>query len=404
MSAFSNQRWLSTADDIPFHPLSAAYPLLTGQELEEFERDVAACGIRVPIVLYEDQILDGRNRFLAAKKANLGVPAVEYLLANPTAAVFSLNDMRRHMPTGARALIAAEKANAIAGRNRARLHDNEIERVTAAQAGRVLGVSERTVKTAKPIVDAGSVALKQSVRSGDVPVHHAAEVAALPKDEQTEIVARGKKEIIETAKRLRAEKAKAKRDEKIARNVEIARQNKMLPAAKRRYAVIYADPAWPYDTWSDKGADRSPDNHYPTMTTDDILALPVGKIAADESTLFLWTVSPLLPVAFEAIKGWGFEYKTVAFVWVKTAKDGQKPATGMGYWTRSSVEICLLATRGSPPRLNADVRQVIMSPRREHSRKPDETMDRIERLVPGPYIELFARRHRENWAAWGNEV
>ena len=111
-----------------------------------------------------------------------------------------------------------------------------------------------------------------------------------------------------------------------------------------------------------------------------------------------------MPEAFEVIRAWGFEYKTCAFVWVKTTKDESRFATGMGYWTRANAEICLLATRGSPKRINADVHQVISSPRTEHSRKPEEVATRIERLVPGPYLELFARRPREGWSLWGNEA
>ena len=104
------------------------------------------------------------------------------------------------------------------------------------------------------------------------------------------------------------------------------------------------------------------------------------------------------------IEAWGFEYKTCAFNWFKQTKNGEGLTTGMGYWTRANSEVCLLATRGSPKRLNADVHQVIAAPRMEHSRKPDEVLQRIERLVGGPYIELFARRARPGWDAWGNQV
>ena len=108
--------------------------------------------------------------------------------------------------------------------------------------------------------------------------------------------------------------------------------------------------------------------------------------------------------ALATIKAWGFEYKTCAFVWVKQTKNEERFATGMGYWTRANAEICLLATRGTPARLHADVHQVVSTPRMEHSRKPDEVAVRIERLVPGPYIELFARSAREGWDSWGNQA
>jgi N6-adenosine-specific RNA methylase IME4 len=140
------------------------------------------------------------------------------------------------------------------------------------------------------------------------------------------------------------------------------------------------------------------------MSQAEIEALPVGSLAADDCALFLWCVMPQLPEALRAIESWGFSYKTCAFVWVKQTRDEEKLATGMGFWTRANAELCLLATRGSPQRLNADVHQVVVSPRLEHSEKPEEVAARIQRLVPGPYIELFARKNRDGWDAWGNQA
>lgn len=213
-----------------------------------------------------------------------------------------------------------------------------------------------------------------------------------------------KAEILAAAKDIRAEKVDRKRAEKVAETDRIRGRNSNLPQNERKYSVIYADPPWSFDVWSGEGKDRSAENHYPTMTQSEIEALPVGDMAADDCALFMWAVMPQLPEALAAIEAWGFEYKTCAFVWVKQTKDEERFATGMGYWTRANAEICLLATRGSPARLNADVHQVILSPRTEHSRKPDEAAARIERLVPGPYIELFARRPRDGWDVWGNQA
>jgi N6-adenosine-specific RNA methylase IME4 len=118
----------------------------------------------------------------------------------------------------------------------------------------------------------------------------------------------------------------------------------------------------------------------------------------------MWATNPTLPQALEVITAWGFTYKTVAFTWAKTTKDGSGFPIGCGFWTRANPEMCLLGTRGHPKRLSASVRQLIVSPRREHSRKPDEIYDQIEELVAGPYLELFARSQRPGWDAWGNEV
>lgn len=202
----------------------------------------------------------------------------------------------------------------------------------------------------------------------------------------------------------KAAKSVAKREERLGKLAEISNANAVLPVTERKYAAIYADPPWTYEVWSGAGKDRAAENHYPTMDLESIKALPVGDTAADDCALFLWAVMPQLPDALEVIKAWGFEFKTCAFVWVKTTLDGSRPATGMGYWTRANAELCLLATRGTPPRLNADVHQVVQSPRAEHSKKPDEVAARIERLVPGPYIELFARGARPGWDVWGNQA
>jgi N6-adenosine-specific RNA methylase IME4 len=110
----------------------------------------------------------------------------------------------------------------------------------------------------------------------------------------------------------------------------------------------------------------------------------------------MWVVDAHMPDALKLIEAWGFVYKTVAFIWVK-------PSIGMGYWSRKQAELCLLATKGKPKRLSGGVRQVIEAPRREHSRKPDEIYRRIEQLVGGPYLEMFARQPWPNWDAWGAE-
>lgn len=177
-----------------------------------------------------------------------------------------------------------------------------------------------------------------------------------------------------------------------------------LVKAGEQFGVILADPPWPFDTWSDKGKDRSPENHYETMTVEAIAAMPVGDLAAKDCALVLWVTWPHLQSGLEVLEAWGFTYKTLAFAWVKQNKKGGGLFTGTGKWTRANTEIALLGTRGAPARLNGDVHQVIASPVMEHSRKPAEAHKRIERLVAGPYLELFARRTRPGWKTWGNQV
>jgi N6-adenosine-specific RNA methylase IME4 len=182
------------------------------------------------------------------------------------------------------------------------------------------------------------------------------------------------------------------------------------------YRVIYADPPWRFNTYSEKGKGRSAEAWYDCLSIKEIKALPVRDLAAEDCVLLLWVADPFLRFGLEVIESWGFIYKTVGFYWIKSNAlldmQGQPihsaPSSfpiGLGYWTRANPEQCLLATRGSPHRLNADVRKLVVSPRREHSRKPDEMYGYIERLCPGPYVELFARNQHPGWSYMlSNEV
>lgn len=157
--------------------------------------------------------------------------------------------------------------------------------------------------------------------------------------------------------------------------------------------------------WSKKGQGRSAESHYPTMNIEAIRALPVSALAAKDCTLFLWVTFPTLRDAFTVIDAGGFIYKTVAFTWVKQNKKAPTLFWGMGHWTRANAEICLLATKGTPKRISASVHQVILSPVEVHSKKPDETRNRIVSLMGDlPRIELFARQTTPGWDVWGNEV
>lgn len=170
----------------------------------------------------------------------------------------------------------------------------------------------------------------------------------------------------------------------------------------KKYNIIYADPPWKYHGGHIKGAGC---NHYNVMPIDEICALPVSELAADNCILFLWTTFPKLYETFDVINAWGFEYKTVAFVWIKRTSTNNDWFTGLGFWTRSNAEICLLATKGKPVRFSKAVHQLIISPVEEHSKKPDITRDKIVKLAGNlPRIELFARQKSVGWDVWGNEV
>jgi N6-adenosine-specific RNA methylase IME4 len=245
--------------------------------------------------------------------------------------------------------------------------------------------------------------------------NRARKLHSLPKDEFERVVSEGREAIERGVERqiLKAVEIAAARQDYDSRKESGGRVEDLhkLIGSGRRFPVIVPDPPWTFETYSGKGKQRSAERHYDCMSLDDIKALPIADLAADDCALLLWCVCPDLPGAIDVIRAWGFEFTTKAFTWIKTTKnaeavtlDGDGLNWGMGYYTRSNSEDILLATRGNPLRLAKDVHQVVMAPVAEHSRKPDEIYKRIERLYAGPYLELFARAERPGWTTWGNEV
>jgi N6-adenosine-specific RNA methylase IME4 len=190
---------------------------------------------------------------------------------------------------------------------------------------------------------------------------------------------------------------------------------------RSHFGAIIADPPWHFKSYSalkvqNPGSRRDVERHYPVMGIEAIKAMPVQDLAAKDAHLFLWTTSPTLPQAFDVIKAWGFRYSSTGFVWVKLKKSVDTHQmrlvpllesdlhVGLGLTTRKNAEFCLLARRGSPKRISNSIREIILSPVREHSRKPDEAFDRVKRYCAGPYLDLFSRESRPGWSAWGNEA
>jgi N6-adenosine-specific RNA methylase IME4 len=187
---------------------------------------------------------------------------------------------------------------------------------------------------------------------------------------------------------------------------------------RNHFRTIYADPPWHFQSWTNgrwKGDGKvftpakAPEYH--TMSVDQIAALPVASLAAKDCVLLMWGIWSTLPEALRVADAWGFKYKSCAFNWMKADvtqidmfRDSAETQLGLGYWTRQDSEYCLLATRGSPKKKSSNVHQGIIERRRQHSRKPDCAYSRIEQLVDGPYLELFARSTRPGWTAWGAEV
>jgi site-specific DNA-methyltransferase (adenine-specific) len=177
-----------------------------------------------------------------------------------------------------------------------------------------------------------------------------------------------------------------------------------LLRAGNKYNIIYADPPWRYKPGSNPPKSLNVENYYRTMSIQDMMSLPVGRVAAEDSVLFLWTTGPFLGEALKVIDAWGFKYKTIGFAWVKTR--GEKLHLGLGYHTRGNEELCLLATRGRGlSRTRSDVPQVVVAPVTRHSEKPEEVRHRIEALYGHQRrIDIFARRQAPGWEAVGDEI
>lgn len=182
----------------------------------------------------------------------------------------------------------------------------------------------------------------------------------------------------------------------------------MCAEKQHKYSILYLDPPWRYNDRRNThtrfcGGAMA---HYPVMKFEDIKNLPISELAADNSALFMWCTFPQMDEQIKLFKHWGFKYTTVAFTWVKTNKKNDKPFFGIGYYTKSNAEVCLLGIRGKMKPVSNSVSSVIISPRREHSRKPDEARERVVELFGDlPRVELFARPPiAEGWESLGNAI
>jgi N6-adenosine-specific RNA methylase IME4/ParB-like chromosome segregation protein Spo0J len=376
--------------------LASILPLLDGEDFASLVADIKAHGLREPVIIYEDMVLDGRNRLRACEAAGVEPTFSVYQGDDPVAYIVSLNLRRRHLDESQRAMVAAKLATL-------KLGDNQhSEGLPIGRSSELLNVGERTVARAREVQEHGTPELVHAVERGAVSVSAAADVATLSAQEQREIVARGEREILRAAQDIRARKAEIRRAERIERLAATCNHSTPFPS-ERRYAVLYADPPWQFRVYDENSSIASEHGaagvHYPCMSTNAICALPVKELATDAAVLFLWTTAPHLPEALQVVAAWGFTYKTHA-VWVKDW-------IGLGYFVRNQHELLLVATRGDMPSPSPANRpsSVIDAPRRGHSRKPDEAYEMIEQMYPElPKIELFARHTRPGWDAWGNEI
>jgi N6-adenosine-specific RNA methylase IME4 len=176
-----------------------------------------------------------------------------------------------------------------------------------------------------------------------------------------------------------------------------------LIASGFRAGIIAIDPPWPFAGWSER-SNCMPTDHYETMTIEEIKALPIKALVAENCAVFCWVTWPFMPMWTSILDAWGVTFSGLAFDWIKLNRDGEGLHWGTGYGTRANPEPCVLAKIGNPLRLDEGVHSIIMAPVGAHSEKPDEAYRRMERLFGGPRLELFARKPREGWHTWGDEL
>jgi len=375
-----------------FHPIANIFPLIEGEEFDKLFYDVRTFGVREPVWLYEGKILDGRNRYLAAKKA--GVP-FERKTYGGTAIeaihfVWSLNRTRRHM-TPSQAAIADAKRNKMSD---AYAPVKEAAKARQVDAGKEHGRGQQKLveQIPQPIEN------KPEPKTRDVRAKTAGtnpkyiDLADKLVEERPDLVAdveSGKKTLSQVQREIRQEELSARTP----------------PPPTGKYRVIYADPPWKYNDTMAISKDGLSENygpaeaHYPPMTIPELCSLPVKDIAEDDAVLFIWTTSPLLEDTFPIIKAWGFKYKT-SFVWDKVKHN-------MGHYNSVRHEFLLVCTRGS---CTPDVKKLFDSVQSiersdKHSQKPQEFRDIIDTIyTQGTRIELFAREQANGWELWGNEA
>lgn len=172
----------------------------------------------------------------------------------------------------------------------------------------------------------------------------------------------------------------------------------------KKYNIIYADPPWKYNDKRKNGYGGC-ENHYDILSNNEIYNLPVKNISSKNCILFIWVTFPFLKEGLKTIESWGFLYKTCAFTWIKRNKNNRKFFFGIGNWTASNAELCLLATKGKPKRVFKNISQIIDTHLESHSKKPSIVRDKIVKLCGDlPRIELFARKENLGWDSFGNEI
>lgn len=360
-------------------------PELSDDDFLALKADIAKRGVLVPVEYDEaGSILDGHHRVRACEELGLQ-DWPKFIRKGLTDAekrehARQLNLARRHLSREQRRSLISDQLKDTPGKSN-------------RQIAGALGVDHKTVQSVRTEREGtGEIPQLDKTMGADGKVRR--------KPIRTRFVdptPEGEKEALDHVKAIRAEKAAARRIERLDNLAEIAKGNQEL-STKTKYPVIYADPPWRYENPPMGAGNRSIENHYPTMTLEEVCAMPVADLATDDAILYLWATAPKLAECFKVIDSWGFEYRT-NLVW-------DKEKIGMGYHARNQHELLLVCKRGQipPPEAGKQPSSVHREARGKHSAKPEFYYEMIEAAYPQlPKIELFCRTPREGWAVWGNQ-
>jgi len=363
--------------------LKSLIPPLEKEEYSQLKSSIKKEGCRERLILWNGIIVDGHNRYNICSKENIEFKTTNKKFKDRNEVILWMIDNqlgRRNISKYDRTRLALKKEiilKPFAQENKGKRNDlvqksDRGSKRVSHQVAKMAKVSHDTVSKVKYIEEKADAKQKKDLSAQKFSIN-----------------------------KIYTELKKADNRKRIAESFKEPK----LPKTKKKYNIIYADPPWSFKHYSDKGKGRAPDNYYKCQNLQDIKDLPIQNLADDNCVLFMWVTYPFLEKSFEVLKAWGFKYKTVGFTWVKKNKKADSLFWGMGYWTRSNAEICIIATKGKITRQSSSVHQIIETPIEEHSKKPDCTKDRIIKLVGDlPRIELFARNKTKGWDVWGNEV
>lgn len=401
-----------------FHPLANLFPMLDEASRPSF-RNSLADKQNNPIWLHRGMVLDGRNRYRELVELNRPVDCRIFTGTDREAFDFVMaeNLERRHLTESQRAMVAAKAATLKLGSNQhqqvapigaASLFAEQEETapqtpsavISQTDAADMLNVGRRSVQRAAVVQEKGSAELVEAVEQGKIAVSTAAEIAdALPKEEQAQIAKLSDEEILAKAKAIRKDKNDKRRSERSEEIARLAAASNDLPTGQK-FPLIYLDPPTKFAAGD---SDRSTENHYPTMTEEEITALPISDLALDKAVLLIWTTVPWLAKTLRMIEAWGFEYKSCA-CW-------DKEAAGLGFWWQNQHEILIAASRGNPviPENGSILGPSLYREKKgRHSAKPEyfrQMIDGVPEWKSWPKVELFPRGELpEGWKGWGNEA